>query len=405
MLGVSRLRRGRVASIWWTFAVIAALSFVLSYVWTTSSQAWAFFSLPARAWQLLAGGLIAFGAVRLRKLRPSVATALTWLGLATVLWSTVAFSGSTSYPGTAAHAPVLGTFAPVIGGCAAPPRRARVLLDHPWMQFCGRISYTWTSGTGQCSCLPGRGGRPLAEHAGERGTRRVQRRTRVRNHGPGRATDPLLGRAGCPRVAFTRAGRGAHGRGGRRDHVDERSPAVNRGPWDRTGTATAGCDGVGGLGSGRRFRRVGRVARRRAEHAQSGVGRTGPGGERTGRAREPVAVTCPRGVRQSRALPRRLRRLVHRLRRAPLRVRRPERHQDDRAARRLARVDVRAPGAFSTSSARPATGASSISPRRRARRSSTATSARCSTAASPSARSSTRTPTRASRPSIRPRWS
>ncbi len=143
MLVVTRRRRARVAAIWWTFAAIAAASFALSYVWTTSSQPWAFFSLPARAWQLLAGGLVAFGAVRLRRLRQSVATGLTWLGLAAVVWSTVAFSGSTSYPGTAALVPVLGTVALVIGGCAAPPRGARVLLDHPAMQRCGRISYTW----------------------------------------------------------------------------------------------------------------------------------------------------------------------------------------------------------------------------------------------------------------------
>src|SRR5262249_7475855 len=49
----------------------------------------------------------------------------------------------TSYPGTAALVPVLGTVALIVGGCATPERGARVLLDHPSMQFCGRISYTW----------------------------------------------------------------------------------------------------------------------------------------------------------------------------------------------------------------------------------------------------------------------
>src|SRR5205085_12467890 len=104
---------------------------------------WAFFSLPTRMWELIAGACIALGASRLAGLRPSVAGAIGGLGLGAIVWSAVHFSASTAFPGTAALVPVAGTVAVVVRGCAAPPRGVGSLLGRRPMQLIGRCSYAW----------------------------------------------------------------------------------------------------------------------------------------------------------------------------------------------------------------------------------------------------------------------
>src|SRR5262249_48095422 len=105
--------------------------------------AWAFFSLPSRAWELIAGALIAFGVVALERMPTAVARALTWCGLAAIVWSMFAYSATTQFPGTAALVPVLGTACVLMGGCVAHRGGAAVLLDRKPMQFVGGISYAW----------------------------------------------------------------------------------------------------------------------------------------------------------------------------------------------------------------------------------------------------------------------
>ena len=63
-------------------ALVAAVSFALSLVITYVVPAVAFFSLPTRAWQLAAGGLVALTAGQWRRLPPSVAAITGWAGLA-----------------------------------------------------------------------------------------------------------------------------------------------------------------------------------------------------------------------------------------------------------------------------------------------------------------------------------
>ena len=49
-------------------ALLAAVSFMISLSWTDSWPSWAFFSLPTRAWELAAGGLVALTAGAWRQL-------------------------------------------------------------------------------------------------------------------------------------------------------------------------------------------------------------------------------------------------------------------------------------------------------------------------------------------------
>ncbi len=122
---------------------LGAASFAASWRLTSTDQPWAFFSLPTRAWELGAGGLIALTATGLRRVPRQAGVLLGWAGLATVIASIVVFSDTTHFPGIAALAPVLGTSAVLIAGCVSPGTGANRLLTVRPLPSIGRISYGW----------------------------------------------------------------------------------------------------------------------------------------------------------------------------------------------------------------------------------------------------------------------
>ena len=103
LLTVARIGRPRLAMAALATAVLAG-SFVLSVMLTDTSGAWAYFSLPTRAWQLTAGGLLALGAPLLGRVPNAVAAAVGWLGAALLGASLVAIGPTTAYPGLASPA-------------------------------------------------------------------------------------------------------------------------------------------------------------------------------------------------------------------------------------------------------------------------------------------------------------
>jgi len=124
-------------------ALVAAISFALSLVITYVVPAIAFFSLPTRAWQLAAGGLVALTAGQWRRL-PALAAAIAgWSGLAIILLACVLLSTNTLYPGTAALLPTLGAVLVIGAGCASPAQGCGRALALPPMQAVGRVSYSW----------------------------------------------------------------------------------------------------------------------------------------------------------------------------------------------------------------------------------------------------------------------
>ena len=88
-------------------AAVAVGSFALSLILTTAAEPWAFFTLPARAWELALGGLLALGAARLARLPASLGGGLIAIGLAFVGLSGVLLQQSTPFPGTAALLPTV----------------------------------------------------------------------------------------------------------------------------------------------------------------------------------------------------------------------------------------------------------------------------------------------------------
>jgi len=124
-------------------ALVAAVSFLLSLALTYVVASVAFFSLPTRAWQLAAGGLVALTAGQWRRLPATFAALAGWAGLALILLACTLLSTATPYPGTAALVPVLGTALVIGAGCAAPSQGCGRLLALPPMRAVGRVSYSW----------------------------------------------------------------------------------------------------------------------------------------------------------------------------------------------------------------------------------------------------------------------
>jgi peptidoglycan/LPS O-acetylase OafA/YrhL len=135
-------------------AVVLAVVFVASLgmsLWLTSaSPAWAFFSLPTRAWELALGALLAMPIAA--RLVPGRATPLAgWAGLAMILAAGVVFDETTPFPGTAALLPTVGSALVIAAGLRTTARAPGALGDRlaPWrvlalrpLPFIGLISYS-----------------------------------------------------------------------------------------------------------------------------------------------------------------------------------------------------------------------------------------------------------------------
>ncbi|MFZ9482329.1 MAG: acyltransferase family protein [Ilumatobacteraceae bacterium] len=128
-------------------AVIGVGSFVWGFAWTSTNRVWAFFLLPTRAWELLAGAAVALAApacVRtLRTLGRSgagrfVPAGLCLVGLGMIEAAMVVFDDSPAFPGAAAVLPVAGTALVIVGGTVGP---LSLLTLRP-LQWIGTRSYS-----------------------------------------------------------------------------------------------------------------------------------------------------------------------------------------------------------------------------------------------------------------------
>ena len=152
LLALSRVRSRSRAPTWvGTAAWLSALgagSFALSVWWTRASQPWAFFSLPTRAWELIAGGVVALSTPWLKERGKAGSAgagwvALGWAGLGAIAFSVNRFSASTPFPGTAAVIPVAGTAAVLVAGTVGHPWGPVALCGRLLFQVVGKLSYTW----------------------------------------------------------------------------------------------------------------------------------------------------------------------------------------------------------------------------------------------------------------------
>ncbi|WP_370462693.1 acyltransferase family protein [Mycobacterium sp. Marseille-P9652] len=124
-------------------ALVAAISFAMSLALTHLAPPVAFFSLPTRAWELAAGGLVALTGAHWRRLPPLPAAIAGWSGLGLILLACTCLGPTTPYPGTAALLPVLGAVLVIGAGCAAPAQGSGRVLGVRPMRAIGRVSYSW----------------------------------------------------------------------------------------------------------------------------------------------------------------------------------------------------------------------------------------------------------------------
>ena len=142
---VGRARRGAAAQAapYAALGVVGAASLAAAVLWTRTAPPWAFFSLPTRAWELVAGGLVALSIRQWRRLPPLTAAIAGWGGLALIVLTCHQLGPNTPYPGTAALLPVLGTALVIGGGCVTGGMGPGRLLYRPVMRALGRVSYSW----------------------------------------------------------------------------------------------------------------------------------------------------------------------------------------------------------------------------------------------------------------------
>jgi peptidoglycan/LPS O-acetylase OafA/YrhL len=135
----TRFGRPRVAAAI-TLAGLVVASYAGALWLTTGASAWAFYSLPTRAWELGIGGLLAATVAWHGRLPDAVVRPLGWLGLGAILAALVLITPATPYPGVAALLPALGSAAVILAGQRSWSV-GTVLTLRP-LRFLGVISYS-----------------------------------------------------------------------------------------------------------------------------------------------------------------------------------------------------------------------------------------------------------------------
>jgi peptidoglycan/LPS O-acetylase OafA/YrhL len=136
MLAMSRSPRARGPLLWG----IAAASFLLGFLGTYLVPAAAFYLTPARAWELLAGALLAIAQTRPpgdRRVRASINIA----GLALIIGADLLLTERTPYPGAWASIPCVGALAVLYASCDRTLACGWV-LDNSVMRRIGLWSYS-----------------------------------------------------------------------------------------------------------------------------------------------------------------------------------------------------------------------------------------------------------------------
>ena len=116
-----------------TLVLLALISFAASVVLTRTSPVFAFYMLPTRAWEMIAGGLVFLYPLQLGKRSSSICEGL---GLVAILASVMCFSEQDQWPGYLALLPVLGTALVIYGNTQSAFSTNRAL------QYTGKISYS-----------------------------------------------------------------------------------------------------------------------------------------------------------------------------------------------------------------------------------------------------------------------
>lgn len=137
LLLILAIRFNRVALV---IAAVAASSLAAGVQFTKTDPDIAFYLVPFRAWELMAGAAIALGFAPALKARPA-REAVAAVGLVMIAIAVGVFDDRTAFPGVAALVPALGAALIVHAGCTGETIVSRGLSLRP-MVFVGLISYS-----------------------------------------------------------------------------------------------------------------------------------------------------------------------------------------------------------------------------------------------------------------------
>ncbi len=121
---------------------LGGASLVYSIISTDRDPATAYFSTPARAWELSLGAMCAFLVPALSRLPAWLRTAMAWAGLAAVVVAILRYSSMTPFPGKAALLPVVGTALIIAGGVGSSRFGPHLLLGRKPCCMVGDWSYS-----------------------------------------------------------------------------------------------------------------------------------------------------------------------------------------------------------------------------------------------------------------------
>ncbi|MGI4837234.1 MAG: acyltransferase family protein [Janthinobacterium lividum] len=125
----------------WVLFAVLLVSFGLNVGHIDRKPEVAFFSLPARAWELLCGAMLAVLPAPKSAVRPWIYQVAGLAGLAAVLVAVFTFDASTKFPGWAALLPVLGATALIWSGAQGSTWVGQ-LLSTRVMVWIGLLSYS-----------------------------------------------------------------------------------------------------------------------------------------------------------------------------------------------------------------------------------------------------------------------
>jgi peptidoglycan/LPS O-acetylase OafA/YrhL len=126
-----------------TIAVISLVSFGYGVALTGTEPLGAYFSTPARVWELGLGAGVAAALLRIARLPAALLAGASWAGLAMVGTAALLFTDGTRVPGVAALLPVVGTALLLGGGVAAASWGPQRLLGVAPMRWVGDRSYSY----------------------------------------------------------------------------------------------------------------------------------------------------------------------------------------------------------------------------------------------------------------------
>jgi peptidoglycan/LPS O-acetylase OafA/YrhL len=121
---------------------LAVISFIACIVLTKKNPTWAFYLLPTRAWELLAGCILAAYCPERKAENQRLAPIISNIGLLIIVISFFAIHEGLAFPGFVAAIPVLGTV--LLIGCSQISQQtiAKKFLSHPFLILIGKMSYS-----------------------------------------------------------------------------------------------------------------------------------------------------------------------------------------------------------------------------------------------------------------------